>query len=110
MEPAILNVALELAMTFGEDWLKPVQARLSNRYPDLSREQLDQYDAECREVMTLGQEQAPTCWQEAGVRRNHGLKLFRTAVRARFPWVNNENLTHPFSQGCYYAWKNGALS
>ncbi len=110
MEPAILNVALELAMTFGEDWLKPVQPRLSNRYPDLSRKELDQYDAQCREVMELGQQQAPDCWRKAGVKRNDGLKLFRAAVHARFPWVSNENLTHLYSQGCYYAWKNGELS
>jgi hypothetical protein len=110
VQPAVLNVALALAMTFGKDWLKPVQPRLASRYPDLSRSELDECDAVCREVLALGRKQAPVCWQQAGAQKSRGPEQFRLAVHARFPWVSSENLSHLFSQGCYYAWKNGDLS
>ncbi|HMR78253.1 MAG TPA: hypothetical protein PKD61_24260 [Polyangiaceae bacterium] len=109
MEASILNVALELAMAFGKDWLAPVQPRLRSRYPSLSFDELDAYDAACRRVLALSRQQAPACWRKAGARQSDALKYFGEAVRVSFPWVNRDNLAHLFSQGCYYAWKNGDL-
>ena len=34
---------------------------------------------------------------------------FRQSVLARYPWISAENLTQLWTQGRYYAWKDGEL-
>ncbi len=109
MDAAILNVGLELAMAFGEHWLSPIQSRLGERFAELSPDQLDGYDAACREAMRVGHEQARLALREHPDSQERAYELFRTKVRARFVWIDDANLSHLFSQGCYYAWKDGEL-
>lgn len=110
MDERILNAGLHLAMEFGENWLCPIQERLAGKFPELSRDGLNKYERMCREVMTFGHEQVPARWREARGNEAEALRLFKMAMRDRYPWVTDENLSHLFSQGCYYAWKNGEMS
>lgn len=93
MHPAtdspVLNAGLELAIAFGPDWLKPIQARLAVKYPELIRAELNAYDAACREAMCFGHRQLAVVWKEA---------------------ERNELLARTFllvSQSFYDAWKDG---
>ena len=85
-------------MEWGADWLKPTQPRLKVLFPALSENQLNDYDAAARAAMTFGHEYVydrPDCeYEQCAI-----------AVRARFPWVSDENLSRVYSQGMYYARK-----
>ena len=50
----VLNDGLRLAMEWGEYFLRPIQERLSKLYPELSKEQLDEYETICRAAMEYG--------------------------------------------------------
>ena len=105
-DPAALrNEGLGLAMDWGEDWLAPIQQRLRERHPGLSRTELDELDATCRAAMKLGHEMV-----HAGVRqqgKNLALPAFAERFVAEVPWASVENVERLFNQGLYYAWKTG---
>lgn len=99
----IRNVGLDLAMEWGENWLCPIQDRLSSKYPDLDKEALDRYDRLCRAVMNEGH---GLVWDmaEAGLDRVSNDE-WKRQIKASFPWIDDSNLSRLFSQGMYYAWK-----
>jgi hypothetical protein len=108
-DPEILNVGLDLAMEWGPNWLAAIQPRLAERHPALSAEELDAYEAACRTAMNWGHAQVPEHWHAAGGDQDNAFRRFEGAVRERYHWISEKNLAHLFSQGSYYAWKNGDL-
>jgi hypothetical protein len=109
LDPAILNLGLGLSMAFGPDWLKPIQSRLAALHPELSPAELDAYESACRAAMDLGHAQVPAHWNAAAGDQAAAFRLFERAVLERHPWISEKNLSHLFSQGCYYAWKDGGM-
>ena len=109
LDREILNEGLALAMAFGPDWLQPIQARLAAQHPHLAAAELDAYDAACRGAMDFGYAQAYDRLAAAGGDDPAARPAFEQAMRARHPWVSAGNLSRLFSQGRYYAWKDGAL-
>lgn len=107
LDDAILNEGLALALEWGKDWLMPIQDRLGALHPELARGDLDRYERACRAAMTFGHKQVPSCWREAGREQSAAFALWRAAMLASYPWVSDQNLGGTFSQGMYYAWKNG---
>lgn len=98
VDAGIANVALDLALAWGEYFLKPTQPRLAMLRPELSPHELDAYDASARKVMTLAFElvaSSPHC------ERAH----LAAVVRRQFPWVDDANLGRLHSQGQYFAMK-----
>src|SRR5690349_17238886 len=104
----ILNVGLRLAMEFGEHWLQPIQPRLSKRYPDLSTDELEEYNRICQGAMRLGHDYIYKFAEEN--RTEPSADDFKTAISSRYPWVNRANLSRLRSQGHYYAWKDGLIT
>jgi hypothetical protein len=102
----ILDHGLRLALAFGPDWLQPIQERLARRFPTLSRGELDEYDARCRQVRDAAQRRLGELVATAGdldaVREQ-----WNAEVRAEHPWLSEETLGHLYSQGCYYLYKDG---
>lgn len=109
MDPAILNKGLDLAMEFGQNWLRPIQSRLAGLFPRLSKEEFDEYDRICREAMKYGHAKLRVCWREAKADKPQAFQFFRRDIHALYPWVSESNLSQLFSQGCYYAYKDGEL-
>lgn len=109
VDPEILDAGLELAMEWGPNWLAAIQPRLAERYPHLGAAELDAYDAVCRAAMRWGHAQVPEQWQAAKGDQAEASRRFEAAARARYPWISEKTLSHLFSQGCYYAWKNGDI-
>ena len=110
MDAQILNAGLDMAMEFGAKWLRPIQERLHGRYPGLSKTELDEYNERCQAAMKLGHSELPECWRAAKSQKAGAFQLFRSRVLGIYPWVSGANLDHLFSQGCYYAWKDGELT
>jgi len=99
----IRNVGLDLAMEWGENWLRPIQDRLSAKYPDLDQGDLDRYDRLCRAAMKEGHD---LVWDMAqvGIDRVNDDE-WKRQLKASYPWIDDANLSRLFSQGMYYAWK-----
>ena len=90
VDTTIQNKALDLAMEWGVDWLKPTQPRLKVLFPSLSEAELNEYDITAQAVMRFGfgfVYDHPNC----------ELVQCAAAVRARFPWVSDENMTRMHS-------------
>jgi hypothetical protein len=109
MDAQTLNVGLDMAMEFGQNWLRPIQERLHARFPKLSETDLDAYNEQCQAAMKFGHLELRECWRAASSQKDAAFQLFRQRVLAAHPWVSAANLDHLFSQGCYYAWKDGEL-
>lgn len=107
MDVTILNAGLALAMEFGENWLQPIQSRLAAKYPDLAAAELEAYNAACQKAMKSGHELVRSCMKKAGGVQQEAQRLFCDAITERYPWMDDANVAHLFSQGCYYAWKDG---
>lgn len=106
LDQRILNDGLALAMEWGDDWLKPIQARLGREHPGLSVEDLDRYDKECRAAMTRGHHLVGKLAMQEGLQPSPEMfDRFCADARRRDPWISDDNLSHLYSQGCYYAMK-----
>jgi hypothetical protein len=103
----LLNEGLSLAMEWGENWLEPTQERLALRRPALSQSELDEINAICQAAMKFGHDSVYDLALKSGSKTKR--EDFEPVMRARYPWVNSENLSHLFSQGMYYAWKDTGL-
>jgi hypothetical protein len=103
-EEEILNFGLELAMEWGESWLKPVQERLSKAYPRLNVEELDKYNSFCQTAMNFGHKTVYEMAEKNGSETNRD--EFKVILLQQFSWVSQKNTSHLFSQGMYYAWKD----
>jgi hypothetical protein len=104
-EKALWNYALELAQEWGEEWLQPVQERLSKVYPMMQRTQLDELNSLAQQAMKRGHDLAYDLIDKLG--ENESEKPWRELYQAEYPWVDERNLSHLLSTGSYYAWKDG---
>jgi len=103
-EIEILNFGLKLAMSFGKDWLKPIQPRLAKIYPDLTETELNIVNARCQEAMKFGHDTVYSMAEVKGKETNK--EDFVRLFKGKYPWVNSANTNGVFSQGMYYAYKD----
>ena len=102
----IANDGLSFSMEFGQNWLKPINERLSKKYPGLLPVELEQYNKLCKEVNTY----ANDFIRNNPVQNNEVLiflpfEKFKKVMLKKYTWINVENLKQLYSQSCYYAWK-----
>jgi hypothetical protein len=100
----ILNYGLKLAMDWGTDWFKPIQERLLARFHFLSNEELDQFNETCQASMSFGHKIVYEMAEKDGAETNK--EEFKIKFVEKYPWATDENISHLFSQGMYYAWKD----
>jgi hypothetical protein len=109
LDSEILNVGLDLAMEFGSNWLQPIQSRLAGRYPRLTTDELDAYEAACRTAMIWAQRRVPEHWNAVGGDEKEAFRRFKPHVLTVHPWISGKNLKRLWTQGRYYAFKDGEL-
>jgi hypothetical protein len=109
MDSLILNAGLDLAMAFGEHWMEPIQKRLAVVQPQLTPDELNQYDAHSRQAMKRGHDLVPDCFRDAKNVQREAYLLFEKRLLKEYSWVSGEMSSRLFSQGCYYAWKDGNM-
>jgi len=102
-EDAILNYALELAQEWGEDWLMPIQERLGKAYPSFTRQELDRYNTIAQEAMFFGHNLVYKAKEDGN---DITKSEWQTVFLSRYPWVDKRNLSHLYSTGSYYTWKD----
>jgi len=104
-ENLLNNYALELAQEWGKYWLKPIQERMGKAYPQLSIDELNRYNEIAQETMKYSHDLVYSTTNEQGKKIS---KLeWKKNILSRYPWVDSRNLSHLFSTGMYYAWKDG---
>ena len=102
----IANYGLSFSMEFGQNWLKPINERLSEKYPELLPVELEQYNKLCKEVNTY----ANDFIRNNPTKQNEKLiflpfEKFKKVIHKKYVWINEDNLKQLYSQSCYYAWK-----
>jgi hypothetical protein len=96
----ILNAGLNLAMEWGEDWLKPIQQRLARKYPGLTEEELNSYNEICRKAMKLSHSGIEDLSNKYGI--DVPYEFFVKHIQGKLPWITEKNLSRAYSQGMYY--------
>jgi hypothetical protein len=93
-------------MDWGEDWLQPIQDRLAEQVPQLSKQERDDYDRVCRSAMRLGNSKI-ACVMPLVIadKSEEAFTEWQGAVSAKYAWISRENLGRLFSQSVYYARK-----
>ena len=108
----ILNKGLEFALEFGVNWLQPIQERLSKQFPYLKTTDLNNYDKICRAAMKAGHAYIYKMLGSAAEKKKK-IKQSDLAIDLKsflhntYPWIDDSNLKSIYSQGCYYAYKDG---
>ena len=111
-ESEILNSGLKFALEFGETWLKPINKRLSKKYPWLTLAELNYYNDVCVSIRESGHkfvyDVLENLEHDGKTIEEELLKSqLSTYVLDKYLWINQENINHLFSQSCYYAWREG---
>jgi hypothetical protein len=112
LEEDILNQGLIMAMEFGENWLQPISERLKLKFIHLSDNQINTYSLTCRKAMDQGHRFIMTSLteltEEGRTIKDSDFKgQFNNYVKTNLNWINEANLRQLYSQGLYYAWKEG---
>lgn len=108
----ILNDGLSMAMEFGGNWRQPINDRLQKKYTYLLEHDLKEYSKICRAAMDEGNQYIYNTLDglfEAGstITDTELKEQFNSIIRSQYDWVSDSNLRKLYSQGCYYAWKDG---
>jgi hypothetical protein len=77
-------------------------------HPELSDEVLDGCERICREAMEFGHARVPVWWHRT-TSEAEAFTRWSEEFMARFPWATDANRRRVFSQGMYYAHKDGEL-
>ncbi len=102
----ILNYGLELSMDFGENWLQPINERLSSVFPNLSAQKLEECHLICKTVNKMGNRYVQENPVHTGTEITFiAFEAFEKFMLNKYHWVSAKNLKRLYSQICYYAYK-----
>lgn len=102
-DPQLLNASLHLAMEWGPNWLQPVQSRLQAQFPHLSPAELDNCNTLAQEAMRFGHAKVLDLLGQ--YKPDDMRQPFADLMRSHYPWIDEANCGHLFSQGMYYSMK-----
>jgi hypothetical protein len=107
-------MGLQMALEFGPNLNQPVNNRLKLKFPDISDKDLDQINQLCYLVRDKSHHFIYSTLAKVANKKQTipaselemGLKQY---LDSKYLWINAENLGRLYSQGCYYAWKDGLI-
>jgi hypothetical protein len=107
LSDTILNDALDMSMTWGENWGKPINGRMQERYPEITDTQAEALQQWSRAMCSAAFALVEDGYQEA-IAKPGGEDALRAALTAYvqqyYPQMSEGNISHLYSQGMYYAW------
>jgi len=114
LKSAILNLSLDLALAWGPNWAQPIQSRLAAKDDTLSFSDLNEYNDLSQEVLNEGFQFITSrlegvCDARETIKEKDLKTVFVENMVGKYPWINEEHLKKIFSQGLYYAWKDGLV-
>lgn len=105
----ILNMSLELTLEWGEHWLAPIQERIMLKLPSLSLNQADFLDLFSKKVQKDINLFIKQTLEKKRIGSEQLKEIVLSYINEKYSWINERNSARLFSQGCYYAWKDGLL-
>jgi len=108
----ILNLSVDLALEWGQNWNQPIHTRLAKKLPNLTSIELDELNRKSKEVLSTGFEIVRTTLEKLTDKgetiREKDLKAdFENELIALYPWISRRNIKSICNQGLYYSWKDG---
>ncbi|MCQ6959774.1 hypothetical protein [Mucilaginibacter aquariorum] len=108
----ILNKGFSMAMEFGKNFLKPINERLKLKFDFLSDSEVEYYNTTCTEAMKVGHAFIIDSLASKAERNEtvNGIafkRQFENDFTEKFNWVTQSNINCIYSQGLYFAWKEG---
>jgi hypothetical protein len=115
IDEVIFNMGVKMASEFGENFMKPIQDRLMLQFAFLSRDHVDFYNQICIEARDEAHNFVYNQMEKLAAKRETISKTwsyaqFEVHMKAKYPLMNEANLQHLYSQGCYYCWKDGIIT
>jgi len=102
----LLNVGLNLSMEFGENWLEPINERLSEIYPELTTLELNYCNELCSKINKTAHGFIKNNPKQIGQEFTFiEFIVFEKFMTDRYEWINHSNLNALYSQSCYYSMK-----
>lgn len=102
----IENYALKLSLEWGENFEKEISTRLLKKFPNLSKEQLENYESLYKNIKQ-------DCWNcvdyDGNQISSEELVEAIKKVFSKYTWINKSNQNSLQSQFSYYFWKDGLL-
>jgi len=102
-ETEILNYALHLAQEWGENWMKPINYRMMELFPDMSSEMILKYSTISDTAMNDGYSLVSSLIATHG--EKIGKQEFYKQFLSKYDWVDMDNISHLYSTGTYYHYK-----
>ena len=103
MDEFDLNIIYDASLEFGENWRRPITELTRERLPNIDESlllEMSNYIEEVREDI----EQLVYDNYADIIAKKISEKEVKDKILGSYPWMNNENVNHGFSQGMYYAW------
>ncbi len=94
-----LNTALRLRLEWGPNATRPLDQRIREAFPDLPESQIKQLVAMAKEIARFGFD----LWEQAYNKKISAHEA-RAQLKARYPEIGADNLSHLETQGTYFAW------
>jgi hypothetical protein len=103
LDAAILNECLGFALQWGNELGQATKRQLAVLHPQLADDALTAYDSLSRKAMLHGHRMF---YAHAGP-EDADRDRWVHAMRADYAWVSDDNLGRIYSQGSYFAWREG---
>ncbi len=110
MDDLVRNEALRISIEWGPRRSIPYETRLANSRPELAQSQIEELRTLCAQVESEAWGTVVQHFKANGMNDAAAIDAWTTALRAKWPWLNQNNLASLWTQGCYYAWKEGDLT
>lgn len=115
IDPAIFNAGVKMAAEFGEHFMQPIQSRLMLQFAFLGMDHLDFYNIICAKARDeahkfVYKQMETLAAKSETISNTWSYSTFKVHMEANYPMINEANLTHLYSQGCYYCWKDGIIA
>ncbi len=98
--PNQLNTALRLRLEWGPNATRPLDQRIREAYPQLPESEVKQLVSTANEIATY----AFDVWEKA-YNKKISAGQAKAQIKARYPGIDDDNLSHLETQGMYFAWK-----
>ena len=93
------NCAINLGLEWGENWQAPIGARILKLFPQLTQTEADKLETLSRTVQKF----AFALYEEVYFGRMTRPDV-EAQIKAKFSFLNEENMACLHNQGMYYAW------
>ena len=103
MNADILNILYAASLEFGEDWRRPLPELAKERLSHLNETEITEAAALIYDVRNNIEQLMFDNYTKIN-ERTVSKDQIKKEIQTRYPWMNEENVDHGFSQGMYYAW------